>query len=318
MAAMGSLTTKKVLLTGASGFIGRHCIRPLLEAGYEVHASSSTASPRQHDGVQWHRADLLERAQTGPLVARVRPTHLLHLAWYVVPGRLLASTENVRWVQASLELLRQFGDSGGVRAVMTGSCYEYSWNWDDGRCSETDTPLEPATLYGASKKALSEILAAYSDVVGLSSAWARLFFLYGPAEHPDRLVASVIRSLLQGVPAPCSHGNQLRDYLYIEDVADAIVALLDSATPGPINVGAGKATALKDIVMTIGAMLRKEHLIQLGAIPARENDVHRVVADTQRARAELDWQPRYDLATGLRRTVGWWQEQMQITPTGQS
>lgn len=315
---MGADTTKKVLVTGASGFIGRHCIGPLLTEGYEVHATSSGVEPGERDGIWWHRADLLRHDQVSQLIDRVQPDHLLHLAWYVVPGRLLSSPENIWWVQASLELLREFREHGGVRAVMTGSGYEYSWDQEDGRCSEEDTPLDPATLYGVSKNALRQLASAYAEVAEMSAAWARLFFMYGPHEHPDRLVASVIRSLLQGQPALCSHGRQLRDYLYVEDVADALVALLQGPTQGAINIGSGEPTALKDIVMAIGAMLGRPDLIRLGALPARENDVARVVADTRRLRSELPWRPRFDLDTGLRRTIEWWHTRMETTETNRS
>lgn len=301
--------TKRVLLTGASGFIGRHCVAPLLLAGYEVHAVSSKSVPQDQIGVHWHQANLLEESQIPSLLSRVQPTHLLHLAWYVVPGELTRSPENLRWVQASLELLRQFAEHGGTRAMIAGSGYEYDWEY--GHCSETDTPTDPSTFYGVCKNALRQLVVGYSDLVGLSSVWARIFFLYGPHEHPDRLVSSAIRSLLRGVPARCSHGNQIRDYLYVQDVADALAALLESRALGVVNIGSGQPVTLKDIVMTIGATLQRPDLIRLGALPARENDAALVVADTHRLMKEVGWRPRYDLNTGLERTMEWWREQMQ-------
>jgi nucleoside-diphosphate-sugar epimerase len=84
---------------------------------------------------------------------------------------------------------------------------------------------------------------------GRSSAWGRIFFLYGPHEHPDRLVASVIRSILAGQPARTSHGRQIRDYLYADDVADAFVAVLDrgaQGVSGPYDIGTGVGTTIAD------------------------------------------------------------------------
>jgi nucleoside-diphosphate-sugar epimerase len=304
---------QRVLLTGASGFIGRHCVAPLLSLGYEVHAVSSSARQEEASGLYWHQADLLREDHTRSLIAEVQPTHLLHLAWFVVPGRLISSPENVRWVQASLELLQQFAERGGRRVVMTGSCYEYSWERDDGQCTESTTPMIPDTLYGASKHALQLLLTAYSPIADLSSAWARVFFLYGPHEHPDRLVSSVTRALLAGTPARCSHGTQLRDYLYVRDVADALAALLHSSVEGPVNIGSGQPVPLSELVAGVGHLLGRSDLIEMGAIPAREGEAPRISADTARLNSEVGWQPRYGLKQGLTETVEWWKEQVERT-----
>ncbi|NJM40383.1 MAG: NAD(P)-dependent oxidoreductase [Anaerolineae bacterium] len=160
---------KRVLLTGASGFIGRHAIRPLLDGGYEVHAiardveSLRAWAPAE---VSFHPASLLDAAQTQAIVRAIRPTHLLHLAWYVAHGKFWAAPENLDWVAASLYLLRAFTDAGGQRVVMAGTCAEYDWVGDggvawNGVCVEEGTPLKPATLYGASKHALQTLLRAF-------------------------------------------------------------------------------------------------------------------------------------------------------------
>jgi nucleoside-diphosphate-sugar epimerase len=240
---------KRVLLTGATGFIGRYCLPSLLASGYEVHAVSSRVQQAPQSETHWHQADLLNSEQVLGLMVRVQPTHLLHFAWSVVPGKFYTSLENYRWVQASLNLLQAFGLQRGRRVVMVGTCAEYDWKY--GYLSEQITPLSPATLYGACKHALQVMFDAFTRQTGLSGAWGRIFFLYGPYEHPARLVSSVIRSILQGEPARCSHGNQIRDYLYVQDVADAFVALLESDIMGPVNVASGCPVALKDIIHKI-------------------------------------------------------------------
>ncbi len=299
--------TKKVLLTGASGFIGRHAIAPLVARGYEVHAISSRVPMGASDGVVWHQADLLEPGGAQTVLAQVRPTHLLHLAWYVVPGKLITAPENFAWVTASMDLLRRFAEQGGQRVTVCGSGYEYDWSY--GYCSEKLTPAVPNTVYGSCKQALNLLTQSFASQAGLSAAWGRVFFLYGPHEHPDRLVSSVIRSLLRKEPARCSHGRQIRDYLHVQDVADGLVALLDSSLEGPVNVSSGEATTLREIVLTIGRLIERPDLIQLGAIPARANDTPLVVGDNTRATAETGWTPRHDLDSGLRQTIDWWQRQ---------
>lgn len=297
----------RVLITGGSGFIGYHCLRPLLDRGYEVHAVAGRSTPPEgHPSVHWHQVDLLAQHAPAELIERVQPTHLLHLAWYVAPGKLITAEANFDWVSASLALLRSFVTAGGVRAVVSGTAYEYDWNY--GYCSEDLTPTKPNTVYGACKRALQMMVDELASVRGLSSAWARIFFLYGPREHRDRLVASVIRSLLRGQPALCSHGLQMRDYLHVQDVADAVVALLDSDVSGPVNISSGRPVQLSEIVSSIGRLLERPELIRLGAIPSRANDSPWVVGNNSRLVGELGWKPQLDLESGLRQTINWWDD----------
>ena len=299
---------KRVLVTGATGFIGRHSLAGLLAADYEVHAITIDPSLPEPIGVNWHALNLLNLQQIDRLVAAVRPTHLLHFAWYAAPGKYWTAPENVLWQQASLALLHNFVQHGGQRAVMAGTCAEYDWNY--GFCSERYTPLAPRTLYGTCKHALQLTLHAYAAQTQLSAAWGRIFFLYGSHEHPDRLVSSVIRALLSGEPALCSHGNQVRDFLHVQDVAAAFVALLDSAVTGPVNIASGQAVQLKTIINTIAAQLDRADLIRLGALPVASDEPPLIVADARRLRTEVGWQPQYDLATGLAQTIGWWKLQL--------
>lgn len=297
-----------VLVTGGSGFIGSHCLAPLVMAGFDVHAVRSSGAPLALDGVTWQQADLLDDAEIMRLVETVQPTHLLHLAWFATPGLFPSAIENFHWTKASLSLYRRFAENGGHRVVTAGTSYEYDWRY--GYCSEAMTPRAPITVYGTCKKALNELADAYAETAGLSSAWARVFFLYGPREYPERLVPSVICSLLSGMPARCSHGEQIRDYLHVQDVADAFVAILASDIVGAVNVSSGSPVALKSIVMTIGSKLGRPELVELGAIPARDNDVPFVVADVGRLTGEVGWRPSIGLNEGLDQTIAWWRDEL--------
>jgi nucleoside-diphosphate-sugar epimerase len=278
--------------------------------GWEVHGVTSRDGPDAAEEIIWHRADLLNPQQLNATVQSAQATHLLHLAWYIAPGRWATAAENFQWVQASLELLRAFRKQGGERIVTAGSCLEY--DWDYGYCSETRTPCTPHTAYGVCKDALQTLTSAFTVASGMTSAWGRIFFLYGPYEHPDRLVASVIRSLLAGEPARCSHGNQIRDFLFAADVAGALVALLESDVTGPINVASGQPVALKEIVNHIGGLIGRPELIRLGAIPAAPTDTRLVVADTTRLADALAWRPAYNLEAGLTKTIDWWRAHAHI------
>ena len=297
---------KKVLVTGAAGFVGKHCLPLLLDKGFEVHAADVVIPENNLHDVCWHNADLLDVQKTDELIESIRPTHLLHFAWYAKPDEYWNSVENIRWVEGSLRLLRAFHRTGGRRVVMAGTCAEYDWKY--GYCSEDVTPLAPSTLYGACKNATQHVLKEYSKVTGLSSAWGRIFFLYGPFENPGRLVPSVILNLLNNKEAPCSHGRQIRDFLYVKDVAAAFVALLVSDVRGPVNIASGKPVALKDIILSIADQIDRKDLVRLGALPQKENEPPILLGDIKRLSEELMWHPQYDLDRGTRETIEWSKE----------
>ena len=295
---------KRVLVTGASGFIGRACLPFLVEKGYEVHGVSARGGGAPLAGVRWHRADLLDAAELTSVVRDVAPTHLLHLAWIATPGVYTTSSTNLEWLRSSLELFRVFADLGGTRIVGAGSCLEY--RLDHGYLREHGTPLDPTTLYGACKHALQLALDHWSEGVRVTAAWGRIFFLYGPNEHPARLVSSVIRSLLQGKDALCSPGDQIMDFLHVSDVGEAFACLLDSEISGPVNVASGRPVAVKDVVNLIARQLERTDLVRLGAMPRREGEPPVLLADVARLKNEVGFSPKYDLESGIAHTIDWW------------
>ena len=300
---------KTVLLTGAGGFIGRHCLEPLLRRGFEVHAVSSRGQRNfSRERVQWHHADLHNAEQVLKLIGEVKPGYLLHLAWDVTPGFYWSSMENLRWVRTSLGLLQAFIDAGGSRVVMAGSCAEYDWEY--GYCKETLTPLNPATLYGICKHSLSSMVSAASAGAEISSAWGRLFFIYGPGENPDRLVPSVITSLLLGQEVPCTHGEQVRDYIYVRDAAEAFCALLDSRVSGPVNIATGRPVLLKDLIGRAAEMIGRPKLVKFGAMAQASDDPPLLLAETRRLKDVVGWREKWSLDEGLEETITWWKDKL--------
>jgi nucleoside-diphosphate-sugar epimerase len=295
----------RVLVTGATGFIGRHALRPLAERGFEIHATTSRQPPvGLETAARWQRFDLLEPGAAAALVAEARPTHLLHLAWYAEHGEFWESPENVRWVEGSLELLRAFAAAGGRRAVVAGTCAEYDWSHSP--LSESGTALAPSTLYGAAKHGLHVVARAFAERAGFALAWGRVFFAYGPHEDPRRLVASVARALARGERAPVSQGPQRRDFLHVEDLGAAFAALLASDVAGAVNLASGTSVAIRDVVGALGTISGRPELIDLGALPERPGDPAELAADVGRLRDEVGWAPARGLEDGLRETFDWW------------
>lgn len=293
---------KRVLLTGGTGFLGKHAIPELVARNYEVHAVSRR-SQKEKD-VVWHVCDLLSEDESKKLLEKVKPTHLLHFAWYVEPGKFWTAEENRLWVDASEKLFQNFTANGGERAVFAGSCAEYDWSFDV--LSEKNTPLNARTLYGISKNSLREDLEKMAREWKISFAWGRIFFLYGPYEARRRLVSETIWNLLKNKPAPCTDGRQERDFMHVEDVARGFVETLESGYEGALNIASGETVRIRQVVETIGEILGKSELIQWGAYPTAADDPPRLSADVEVLRKKVKFVPRYNLREGLEETVEWW------------
>ena len=298
----------KVLLTGASGFIGSHLARLLIADGQSVTAVLKPSSSR------WRIADLpaslrvlecdvRDRAYLTDRLAQAPPDVCIHLAWHGWSGPSLTAEDNLSSLSASLELLRASADAGCPRFVGVGTCFEYDTT--AGTLSES-TPARPTDLYGVCKHALWTAAQALSPVAKMEVAWARVFLVYGPFDDERRLVPSLTRSLIHGEAARTTPGEQIRDILHVEDAASAIWAIARSRHTGEVNVASGVPVKVADIARCIGDIVGRPDLLQIGALPYRASDPPVLVADTTVLRQTIGWTPRYDLTAGLSETVAWW------------
>jgi nucleoside-diphosphate-sugar epimerase len=312
---------RRVLVTGAGGFIGSASIDPLLAAGFEVHAVLSPEGRARNrepaadcSRLQVRRANLLDLGAIDALVDAVRPSHLLHFAWIATPGVYWQSEDNFRWLAASQTLLRSFQVRGGVRAVMAGSCAEYDWS-RVGVCNEATSPLAQGavTPYAACKIALQRRLDEFAAAHGLSSAWGRIFFQYGPGEPRQRLVASVIIALLTGREALCTDGRQVRSFLHVADVGAAFAALLDSQAQGAVNIGSAEPLSIAELLEELARQMGRPDLLKLGALEPAPGEPPLLLPDVGRLRDEVHFRPNWTLGAGLADTVRWWQDALAAT-----
>ncbi len=299
------MSLRRALVTGGTGFIGRWAVAALRDAGHEVHAVTHREAPAvRGDGVIWHRADLHDAAAIRQLLADVRPSHLLHAAWYVEPADYLRSLENLRWVASTLHLVEAFRAGGGERIVGVGTSAEYGPAMAP--CREDTTPLAPATLYAACKSAVHTMLTAWSAQAGVAFAWGRVFNLHGPHEAPGRLVPQLIRAGVTRTPFAMRFPAQRRDYLHVADTGGALAALLGSDVTGAVNIASGEAVTLGDLAREVARCVGQP--IALVPAAAAVDPAPMLVADATRLRRAVGFAPRYSLSAGLADSAGWWTE----------
>ncbi len=286
---------KRVLVTGSSGFIGRHAVPELLRLRYEVHAADlRPAAPAA--GVTSHQVNLLDAAQVSELLKKIGPTYLVHFAWYAEHGKFWTSPLNLDWVAASLSMFKSFAENGGKRAVFAGTCAEYDWS--HAHLIEDLTPSNPATLYGVCKNSLREIAGKFAIQSGVELAWARVFFLYGPNEHPNRLIPSIVNPLLRNEPAVVRSGAHVRDILHVEDVARAFAAILNSSLQGIVNIGSGMPVTLGEVARIAAELTGQSHLLKIEEAAGTPSNPQVMTAETAKLRT-TGFVPRYALREGL-------------------
>jgi nucleoside-diphosphate-sugar epimerase len=311
--AIGYGLAVSVLVTGLHGFLGSHLGRRLVSEGHEVHAivrpGSSDARVRDFaDKVHRLEADLEDVESYRFWLARLRPERAFHVAWYARHGRFWSAPENLACVAMTLQLARELAEAGCEHLVGVGSCAEYAWH--HGFLSEARTPLAPASLYGVAKNATRSVLEAWAPQVDLRIAWARIFFPFGPGEPAARLIPSVTRALLAGERARCSHGAQIRDFLHVEDCAEALRAISERRLEGAVNVGSGEPIRIRALVERLAGLTgRGAADLDFGAVAADPDEPPVILADTRRLEREAGFRPGRTLDEALADTVEWWRSQ---------
>ncbi len=291
----------RVLITGASGFIGRHCLALLRGGACEVHAVNRSGTAIGGGDVRWHAADLRDPAQATGLIERIRPTHLLHLAWEATPRVYNHSPDNFRWLEAGLAMVRAFGEQGGSRFVGAGTSAEYAGG--HARCYEDETPIRPVSIYGKCKAGCWLGIEALAQHYRFSAAWGRVFLPYGPGDAAARLIPSVLSALREGRPVETTQGRQRRDFIYAPDAAALLVALLRSPAAGAFNVGTGRGTAIREAVEYLARQVGGLALVRFGALAPMQGEPPELVADMGKVATALGWTAPTSIEAGLDRLL---------------
>lgn len=304
------MTPGRVIVTGASGFIGAAAVRRLLRDGSSVLALVRPGTDRWRlaplggerlSVAEWDLSRAVEARSVDELRAifrEFRPEGVLHAGWIGVRGPSRDEPGQTLNVAITVELVRAAGSAGARRFVGLGSQAEYGPS--DRAIGEEECP-RPATMYGAAKLAAGHLCVALSDRLGLSAAWVRVFSVYGPGERRGALVPDLIRALSAGTPFPLTSCEQRWDYLYEDDAADALARLLGAdRARGFFNLASGVARPLSWAVDVIRAQVAPGAELLVGQVPGRPPSI---VADVSRLRAAIGWEPLTPFEEGVRRTA---------------
>jgi nucleoside-diphosphate-sugar epimerase len=300
----------RVWVTGASGFIGAQVVRILRHNGCQViaHVRPESNLWRLNDVVNQItlvKGDFTDQDWLCSALAQHRPEACIHLAWYTAPGKAADAPDHLAALNGSIPLLQELIRVGCSQIVMVGTCAEYGTSVG---CCQEDSPTHPMTLYAAAKLSLCLLGQQIARTAGVNFAWARPFFIYGPAEDKHRLVPALFHALSRGEKYPVTLGEQVRDFLHVEDVANALWTLISQRASGIFNVSSGQPVTVRQISETVGDILGCTELIQFGALPYRVWEPMNICGDNQKLQ-QLGWTPRSSLVEGLRNTIAWWQTQ---------
>jgi UDP-glucose 4-epimerase len=295
------LAGARVLVTGASGFIGSHLCRRLATLGAEVHGLSR--QERRDGPVRWHRGDAADGETVARMVAAARPVVVFHLAGFVSGAReveavLPAFRGNLT---STVELLVATHGTG-CRLVLAGSLEEpeaRAW------------PPVPSSPYAAAKFAATTYARFFHALYSAPAVVARIFMVYGPDQKDERkLVPYVVRSLLAGETARLSSGERPVDWIYVEDVVEGLLAL--ATAPGvegrTLDLGSGTLTTVRRVAERLREIVGTGEL-EVGALPDRAREQVRV-ARVEETTELTGWRPAVDLGEGLARTVAWYRRSL--------
>jgi nucleoside-diphosphate-sugar epimerase len=304
----------RCLVTGASGFLGSHLVRELLARQHSVVVLLRPGSHTERlqdclsrvsivHGSLEDTSELLRTLQHEPVDAT------FHLAWSGVTAEHRNGIEQVtKNVIHSLELWEVLHNIGCKVFIGVGSQAEYGPH--PGVLRE-DMPMAPVTAYGSAKLALGILLKQLCAVAEMRFVWLRLFSAYGPGDDERHMVPSLIRALMRREKPALTAGDQVWDYLYVTDVANALCASLESNAAGVFNLGSGISCILREFISQVRDNIDPALPLGFGEVPYRCDQVMNLSADVSRLKAATGWMPAISLPKGTRKTVEWYRNNIQ-------
>ena len=277
------MEVKKIIVTGGNGFVGRHVVRKLVQKGLHirlvVRKNTGAYASAIFPGVEVvETEDLFEESRSTLLSFCKGVDTALHLAWYTEHGKYLSSERNLACVSGSLRFAESAAEAGVSRFVSVGSCAEYDVS---NEALKPSSPLMGSSLYGIAKIATYRLLKEYFRQKRVQFLWARIFYLHGEGEHPERLVSYVKGRLAQGLPVDLTTGDQVRDYISVDNAAEQICKRLLSGDQGACNICSGEPISVRQLVEKIADEFGRRDLLRFGVIPQKRDELPFVVGEKE-------------------------------------
>ena len=301
----------RILLTGATGFLGSYLAKALVARGHDV------AVLRRREADPWRLADILDKVQQidggfddlaaiRPALEGFRPEAAAHLGWRGVGNIDRDNPVQAQNIVDAVQLARLCAELGVASFIGAGSQAEYG---PYPRAIEEDDAARPTTLYGHAKLCAGTMVAHMARQAGMRFAWLRVFSTYGPKDADTWLIPSLIKTLRAGRRMALTGCEQRWGFLHARDAAAAFcLALENPQASGILNLGADDAPPLKNTVMALRDLVNPSAELGFGDIPYRPDQVMILQAGISKL-AKLGWKPQIDLQTGLRETAAWYVEQ---------
>jgi dolichol-phosphate mannosyltransferase len=310
--------SRRVLVTGASGFVGANLARRLLEEGHDVHlllrAKHNPWRLREiRDQVKVHEGDLSDLEAVEKAMTAAKPEWVFHLAAHgAYPEQKDFEQMVATNVRGTANLLRAAGRGGIEAFVNAGTSSEYGYK---DHAPAEDEWLEPNSDYAVTKAAATHLASLAATATEARIVTLRLYSAYGPYEEPRRLVPTLIVQGLEGKLPPLVNPDVARDYVHVDDVCSAflLAAATPNQEPGAVyNVGSGVQTTLRQIVDATRRLLKIEAAPVWGSMPERSWDTNVWVSNPARITTQLGWTPKHDLESGLGQTIEWFENNSEM------
>jgi nucleoside-diphosphate-sugar epimerase len=293
----------KILVTGATGFIGRAFCHEAIQRGHQILALTRDPAVQIVPEVQIAAGSLADTPWEQ--VAAFAPDAALHLAWIAEPGVYLNSPENELWLEQSKTWLRRLIEIGVPYLAGTGTCIEYAPSNEP--LHETTSRIEPAFPYSRAKAALFQWLQHECEESAINWNWFRVFYPYGPGEHHHRICSSLINQLRAGRSLTLRTPDSTKDYIFIEDAARALCQTIEARLSGAVNVGTGQGVSIKSLATRVAYLLQADaSLVQQAA--QIDHDPSPVVLADNRLLQSIGWKQQISLDDGLQRLIDSFQE----------